>query len=52
MYLTIKANEFAQNNILINNKTKNNIMNNSDFFRILYSDDKITFNGKTSINLK
>tara|TARA_B100000674_G_C37905010_1_gene945705 strand:- start:420 stop:896 length:477 start_codon:yes stop_codon:yes gene_type:complete len=45
MYLTIKANEFDQNNILINNKTKNNIMNNSDFFRILYSDDKITFNG-------
>jgi hypothetical protein len=45
MYLTIKSNEFDPHYILINNKTKNNIMNNSDFFRILYSDQYITING-------
>ena len=45
MYLTIEASKFDPFYLLINNKTKNNIMNNSDFFRILYSDEYITFNG-------
>lgn len=45
MYLTLKSNQFDSHCILINNKTKNNIMNNSDFYRILYSDEEITING-------
>ena len=45
MFLTINTSQFNANHIIINNKTKNNIMNNSDFFRILYSDDTISING-------
>ena len=45
MFLTINTTQFNPNYIIINNKTKNNIMNNSDFFRILYSDDTISING-------
>ena len=45
MYLTIETSKFDPYFLLINNKTKNNIMNNSNFYRILYSDEHITFNG-------
>jgi len=45
MFLTIGSSQFESNNIIINNKTKNNIMSNSDFYRILYSDDIVSMNG-------
>ncbi len=45
MFLTIRPSQFNEDNIIINNKTKNNIMNNSDFYRILYSDDIVSING-------
>ena len=45
--LDIKKNSFEKNNIIINDKTKNNVMPdpNSYFSRILYSNQNITLNG-------
>tara|TARA_Y100000389_G_C17446646_1_gene512029 strand:- start:779 stop:1249 length:471 start_codon:yes stop_codon:yes gene_type:complete len=45
--LDIKKNPFEKNNIIINDKTKNNVMPdpNSYFSRILYSNQNITLNG-------
>ena len=43
--LDINNNIFDKNNIIINDKTKNNIMPNSYFSRILYSNENITLNG-------
>jgi hypothetical protein len=45
MFLTVRSTQFDSNYIIINNKTKNNIMNNSDFYRILYSDENVSING-------
>ena len=45
MFLTIKTSQFDPNFVIINNKTKNNIMNNSDFYRILFSDTNVSING-------
>ena len=45
MHLTIRTNQFDIHNVMISDKTKNNIMNNSDFYRILYSDENISING-------
>tara|TARA_B100001029_G_C15056225_1_gene454593 strand:- start:601 stop:1074 length:474 start_codon:yes stop_codon:yes gene_type:complete len=45
MHLVIKPDQYEVNNIMISDKTKNNIMNNSDFYRIYFSDEYITFNG-------
>ena len=45
MLLTIDSKNFISHNIIINYKTKNNILNNSDFYRIFYSDEYITTNG-------
>ncbi len=45
MYLSVDSPNFDPHYIIINNKTKNNIMNNSDFLRIYYSDEYMTTNG-------
>tara|TARA_Y100000389_G_C17364726_1_gene465650 strand:- start:5 stop:466 length:462 start_codon:yes stop_codon:yes gene_type:complete len=47
MNLDINKNVFEKNNIIINDKTKNNVMPdpNSYFSRILYSNEHITLNG-------
>lgn len=45
MHLVINPDQYEVNNIMISDKTKNNIMNNSDFYRIYFSDENITFNG-------
>ena len=39
------ASQLNPNYIIINSKTKNNIMANSDFWRIYYSDENVSFNG-------
>jgi hypothetical protein len=45
MLLTIDSEKFISHNIIINYKIKNNILNNSDFYRIFYSDEYMTTNG-------
>ncbi len=45
MYLTMSLKQFNEEFIILSDKIKNNIMNNSDFYRIYYSTPNITFNG-------
>ncbi len=45
MHLTINTTQFETYNVMISDKTKNNIMSNSDFYRIYYSNDDFTLNG-------
>jgi len=45
MHLTINTNQFDSHNVMISDKTKNNIMSNSDFYRIYFSNDYFTLNG-------
>ena len=45
MLLTVNLDKFISHNIIINYKIKNNILNNSDFYRIFYSDEFMTTNG-------
>jgi hypothetical protein len=45
MHLTIRTNQFDIHNVMISDKTKNNIMNNSDFYRIYYSNENFTLSG-------
>ena len=45
MHLTIETNQFNSHNVMISDKTKNNIMSNSDFYRIYFSNDDFTLNG-------
>ena len=45
MYLCIKDTDFEKNSVIINEKIKNNVINNSHFYRIYYSTDKFTSNG-------
>ena len=36
MHLTIDTTQFDVHNVMISDKTKNNIMSNSDFYRLFY----------------
>ena len=45
MYLCIKDTDFNKNSIIINEKIKNNVINNSHFYRIYYSTNSFTSNG-------
>ena len=45
MYLSIGYIEFDDHYIMLSNKTRNNIMDNSDFYRIYYSDEYHNSNG-------
>jgi len=45
MYLTIDTNNFNKDHMVLSDKIKNNILNNSDFYRLYYSTPNITFNG-------
>lgn len=47
MLLCLKENQFNKNYILINNKIKNNVINNSYFYRIYYANDCFILNGVT-----
>ena len=53
MHLVIPIKEFDINNVFFLDKTKNNILNGGDFYRVLYSTKSVTFNGIfLLINLK
>ena len=45
MYLVQNYKEFDKHFIMLSNKTRNNVMDNSDFYRIYYSDENINSNG-------
>ena len=45
MLLSLTPHQFSINNIIISDKTKNNILENGDFYRIYYSDKNASFNG-------
>ena len=45
MYLTIPANDFEINNVIISDKSKNNVIENSFFYRMYYSNDLVSMNG-------
>lgn len=47
MLLCLKENQFNKHDILINNKIKNNVINNSYFYRIYYANDYFILNGIT-----
>ena len=45
MYLTIPTNDFEINNVIISDKSKNNVIENSFFYRMYYSNDLVSMNG-------
>lgn len=45
MYLTIPSNNFEINNVIISDKSKNNIIENSFFYRMYYSNKLFSTNG-------
>lgn len=45
MYLTIPSNNFEINNVIISDKSKNNIIENSFFYRMYYSNHLVSMNG-------
>lgn len=45
MYSSIETKNFNPHFVMLSNKTKNNIMDNSDFYRIYYSDQLHNSNG-------
>ena len=45
MFLTISSNDFDPHHIIISDKTKNNIMAGSDFYRLIYSNSLVSTNG-------
>lgn len=45
MLLTINSEQYNTENIFFSEKTKNNILNNGDFYRIYYSEKLFTTNG-------
>ena len=45
MFLALDLNQFDINNIFTSEKTKNNIMNHSDFYRLYFSNEYMVMNG-------
>jgi hypothetical protein len=45
MLITLNKRQINKKNILYSEKTKNNILNNGDFYRIYYSNELFTTNG-------
>ena len=45
MNLAIKTHEFDPHNIIISEKTKNNVMSESDFYRLIWSNEYCSTNG-------
>lgn len=45
MFFALELDQFDINNVLTSEKTKNNIMNNSDFYRLYFSNENISING-------
>ena len=45
MYISLNTNQYDINNVIISEKTKNNIMTNGDFYRLYYSTEDIILIG-------
>ena len=45
MIISLKVDEFNENNVIINEKIKNKVLNSSDFYRIIYSDEFCSTSG-------
>ena len=45
MYISLNTSQYEINNIMISEKTKNNIMIGSDFHRLIYSNEYVSTNG-------
>ena len=45
MFLCVNLNDFNSEKLLINNKIRNNIITNSFFYRLYYSDNEFISNG-------
>ena len=45
MYLSIRPDQFNIHYVMLSEKTKNNVMENGDFFRLYYSDNLCNSNG-------
>ena len=45
MFLTLAPQRFKKNNILFSEKVDNKVINNSDFYRLIYSDDICVMSG-------
>ena len=45
MYLTIHPSQFNIHYMMLSEKTKNNVMEGGDFFRLYYSDNLCNYNG-------
>ena len=45
MYLALSPDQFNKDNIMLSDKTKNNIIDNGEFYRLYYSDEICNSNG-------
>ena len=45
MYLAINPTQFKIHNVMLSDKTKNNVMENGNFYRLYYSDSLCNSNG-------
>ena len=45
LYISINIDDFDKDKIIISEKTRNNVISNSDFYRFYYSDDYFNSNG-------
>jgi len=45
MLLTVSLPQYDPSHVMFSDKTKNNVLNTGDFYRIYYSDNDVTMNG-------
>ena len=45
MYISLDMNQYDQKNIMLSEKTKNNIMSQGDFYRLYFSTSELILNG-------
>ena len=45
MYISLDMDQYDENNIMISEKTKNNIMTQGDFYRLYFSTPDLILNG-------
>ena len=45
MYMSVCHNDFNPHNVIISEKTRNNVMEGSDFHRLIFSDEHCSTNG-------
>ncbi len=45
MFLILNTNQYDKHNVLFSERSENKVINNSDFYRIIYSDEYASFTG-------